>query len=81
MVVESAVRRLEAIGAAGIVTAGALRRAAAEAVAGIAVLAVSIALAWPMLARASEAAWITSFRARFMWRSCRAMRACPPASR
>ncbi len=61
MVVESAVRRLEAIGAAGIVTARALRRAGAEAVAGMTVLAVSIALAWPMLARASEAAWITVF--------------------
>ena len=58
---KSAVRRLEAIGAAGIVTARALRRAGAEAVAGVAVLAVSVALAWPMLARASEAAWITVF--------------------
>jgi hypothetical protein len=59
LVVESAVRRLEAIGAAGIVTTRALRRAGAEAMAGVTVLAVSIALAWPMLARASEAAWIT----------------------
>ena len=59
LVVESAVRRLEAIGAAGIVTPRALRRAGAEALAGVAVLAVATALAWPMLARASEAAWIT----------------------
>ena len=58
LVVESAVRRLEAIGAAGIVTPQALRRAGAEALAGAAMLAVAMALAWPMLARASEAAWI-----------------------
>ncbi len=58
LVVESAVRRVEAIGAAGIVTPQALRRAGAEALAGVAMLAVAAALAWPMLARASEAAWI-----------------------
>ncbi len=58
LVVESAVRRLEAIGAAGIVTPRALRRAGAEALAGVALLGVAFLLAWPMLARASEAAWI-----------------------
>jgi hypothetical protein len=59
LVVASAVRRLEIIGAAGIVSAQALRRAGAEALAGTAVLAVAVVLAWPMQARASEAAWIT----------------------
>ena len=61
LVVESAVRRLEAIGAGGIVTTRALRRAGAEALAGVAALAVATALAWPMLARASETAWIAVF--------------------
>ena len=58
LVVESAVRRVEAIGAAGIVTPQSLRRAGAEALAGVAMLTLAAALAWPMLARASEAAWI-----------------------
>jgi hypothetical protein len=61
LVLESAVRRLQAIGVAGIVSTRALRRAGAEAVVGAAVFAVSLALAWPMLARASEAAWIVLF--------------------
>ena len=61
LVVEAAVRRLRTIGADGIVTTRALRRAGAEAVAGGAALAVASALAWPMLARATEAAWITVF--------------------
>ncbi len=61
LVVEAAVRRLDAIGAAGIVTTRALRRAGAEALAGVAVLAVATAFAWPMLAKATEAAWITVF--------------------
>jgi hypothetical protein len=61
LVVEAAVRRLGAIGAQGIVTSRALRRAGVEALAGVAALGVSAALAWPMLARATEAAWITVF--------------------
>jgi Domain of unknown function (DUF4175) len=61
LVVEAAVRRLDAVGAEGIVTTRALRRSGAEALAGIAALAVAAALAWPMLARATEAAWITVF--------------------
>jgi hypothetical protein len=48
LVVEAAVSRLESISSAGIVTTRALRRAGAEAAAGMMVLALSIALAWPV---------------------------------
>jgi hypothetical protein len=61
LVLNAALRRLEAIGAAGIVTPGALRRAGAEAAAGVGALAVSAALAWPILSKAVEAAWIHLF--------------------
>ena len=61
LVVEAAVRRLQGIDAADIITNRALSRAGAVAAAGMAVLAVSIGLAWPMLAKATEAAWITVF--------------------
>ena len=61
LVMESAVRRLEAVSAASIVTTRALGRAALSAAAGVIVLAASVAVAWPMLTRASETAWITIF--------------------
>jgi len=61
LVVETAVRRLEGIGPASIVTTRAMRRAASESLAGATVLALSVALAWPVLARAAEAAWIALF--------------------
>jgi hypothetical protein len=61
LVVESAVRRLDAIGVTGVVTGRALGRAGAEAAAGIVVFAASIVVAWPMLSRARETAWITLF--------------------
>jgi len=58
LVIETAARRLAAIGPGSIVTSRELRRSALEAAAGTAVLATSVALAWPSLVRASEAAWI-----------------------
>jgi hypothetical protein len=61
LVMESAVRRLEAVSAASIVTTRALGRAALSAAAGVIVIAASVAVAWPMLTRASETAWITIF--------------------
>jgi hypothetical protein len=61
LVVESAVHRLEAVSAASIVTTRALGRGALSAAAGVIVLGASVAVAWPMLTRASETAWITIF--------------------
>ena len=61
LVVDAAVRRLEGIGAADIVSNRTLYRAGAVAAAGLTVFALSINLAWPMLAKATEAAWITMF--------------------
>jgi hypothetical protein len=61
LVVETAARRLEAIGSIRIVPLRTIARGAAEAVTGAVVLAVSLALAWPVLGLASEAAWISLF--------------------
>ena len=61
LVMESAVRRLESVSAASIVATRALGRAALSAATGVIVFAFSVAVAWPMLTRASETAWITIF--------------------
>ena len=72
----------EAIGAAGIVTARSAATCGGGGGGWDAVLAVSVALAWPMLARASRGRLDHRLSAVDSGaRSCPAMRACPPASR
>jgi hypothetical protein len=58
LVIEAAARRLSELGPSRIVTPRALGRAAGLAAGGIALLALSVALAGPSLARAVETAWI-----------------------
>jgi len=58
LVVETAARRLEAIGSIRIVPPRTIARGAAEAATGAVVLAASLAFAWPVLGLASEAARI-----------------------
>ena len=58
LLIATAARRLDSIGPGAIVTSRELRKSALQAVAGTAVLATALVLAWPQLVRASEAAWI-----------------------
>jgi hypothetical protein len=61
LVVDAAVRRLRTIRPSTIVPSRELARSAAEAGVGAAALAISLVLAWPLLSRASDAAWIALF--------------------
>ena len=61
LVINTAVRRLQAIGPSSIVTPRELRRSSLEAVAGVAVFASALVIAWPLLSRASEAARLALF--------------------
>jgi hypothetical protein len=61
LVVRTAVRRLRDIGADWIVPTRVVVRSAGEAAGGLAVLGVSLVLTWPLLARASETAWVSAF--------------------
>jgi uncharacterized protein DUF4175 len=60
-VVDRAAQRLEQVGATAIVPSEALRRAGIESLAGIAALAVAVAVVWPFLGRAAESTWIALF--------------------
>jgi Domain of unknown function (DUF4175) len=60
-VVESAIRRLERIGPSDVVPAPLMRRASLEALTGAAVLVVAGVVAWPLLGRVAESAWIAFF--------------------
>jgi hypothetical protein len=59
LVVDAAARKLAGIGPRGIIASSDLRRAAFEASAGMALLAASIFVARPAIARAIDAAWLT----------------------
>jgi hypothetical protein len=60
-VVEHAIRRLELISASDVVPAPLLRRASLEALSGAAGLIVAVVVAWPLVARVAESAWIALF--------------------
>ncbi|HEY7497663.1 MAG TPA: DUF4175 family protein [Vicinamibacterales bacterium] len=60
-VVDSAARKLEAVGASRIVPPETIRRAGLEALGGFAVLVVAVAFAAPLVGRVSETAWIALF--------------------
>jgi hypothetical protein len=61
LVVQSVMRRIQPIDASLIVPPSGIRRAGVEAFGGTAVLVVALALAWPLLGRAAESAWIAVF--------------------
>jgi hypothetical protein len=61
LVVQSVMRRIQPIDASLIVPPSGIRRAGVEAFGGTAVLVVALALAWPVLGRAAESAWIAVF--------------------
>ena len=61
LVVESAARRLEAVGVDRIVPSRSIRLAALEALGGAAVLGLSIVLAAPLAGRVLDSAWLALF--------------------
>jgi hypothetical protein len=61
VIAEAARRRILPIDPSKVVPSRAMRRAAFEAIGGVAVLAVAVALAWPAIGRAAESAWIAVF--------------------
>ena len=61
LILENALRRLDRVTPSAVLPSLALRRAALEAVAGVGVLALAVVMAWPVLGRAVEFAWIAVF--------------------
>jgi hypothetical protein len=61
LLIETAVRRLQAVDRSTIVTPRELRRSCFDAAAGAAALGVALLFASPLLVRASEAAWVALF--------------------